>query len=309
MRYVANMRGMNVIAGAAVLIVLIVAAYPPAQAQPGPSISVSYDFLPYQDIDEPIEMPDGSMVDDAQVRLSKVRTAITYPVMLSQGRTILFNELSYQQITFNYRKTTSLLDRLHSFSYTLTALHSLSEKWSLLAMGKSSIASDLEVEMAAEDFSFQTAAILNRHFSQKFSMGFGIAYSTQFGNGVPLPLLTFDWNNGAKWSARATLPSDLEVWYIPGERVSFGLLVTGDGDNFRFDPGSYRDTAPEPELRYTMMTIGSTARINLTPEICLNVEAGIIGLHRFEFYSGDTEVVSNDLEPSQYIRLGLQADL
>ena len=176
-------------------------------------------------------------------------------------------------------------------------------------MGKSSIASDLEVEMAAEDFSFQTAAILNRRFSQRFSMGFGIAYSTQFGNGVPLPLLTFDWNNGAKWSARATLPSDLEVWYIPGERVSFGLLVTGDGDNFRFDPGSYRDTAPEPELRYTMMTIGPTARINLTQKICLNVEAGIIGLHRFEFYSGDTEVVSNDLKPSQYIRLGLQADL
>lgn len=97
MRYVADMRGMNVIAGAAVLIVLIVAAYPPAQAQPGPSISVSYDFLPYQDIDEPIEMPDGSMVDDAQVRLSKVRTAITYPVMLSEGRTILFNELSYSR--------------------------------------------------------------------------------------------------------------------------------------------------------------------------------------------------------------------
>ena len=102
----------------------------------------------------------------------------------------MFNEFSYQQITFNYRKTTSLLDRLHSFSYTLTALHSFSEKWSLLAMGKSSIASDLEVEMAAEDFSFQTAAILNRRFSQRFSMGFGIAYSTQFGNGVPLPLLT-----------------------------------------------------------------------------------------------------------------------
>jgi hypothetical protein len=280
-----------------------------ASSQLRPSWSFGYDFLPYQGIDEPIEMPDGTMVDDAEVRLSKFRTAFTYPVLFSRGKTILLNEISYQHIRFDYHRTTSLLEKLHSVGYTLTMLHYISDKWSLLAIGKSSLASDLEVDISMDDFSFQAATIFNSHFGQRISIGFGAAYSTQFGSAVPIPLLALDWNNGAKWSAKAILPSSLEVWYNQGQRIDLGLLVTGDGDNYRFDPGSYRDTSPEPELRYTMMTIGLASKIDLYGQICLNIEAGIIGLHRFEFYSGDEEVVSNDLKPSQYIRLGLQSNL
>ena len=42
----------------------------------GLSTSVSYDFLPYQNIDEPIEMNDGTLVDDAQVQLRKLLAGI-----------------------------------------------------------------------------------------------------------------------------------------------------------------------------------------------------------------------------------------
>lgn len=303
------MRYMNLTRTLTVLSVLIIAANPPVQAQPGPTVSISYDFLPYQGIDEPIEMQDGSMVDDAEVKLSKFRTAFTYPVIFSQGTTILLNEISYQQIRFDYRNTTSLLERLHSVGYTLTMLHHMSEKWSILAMGKASLASDFEVDISIDDFSFQTAVALNRHFCQRFSIGLGAAYSAQFGSAVPMPLLILDWNNGAKWSAKAILPSSLEFWYSHSQRIDLGLLVTGDGDNFRFDPGSYRDTSPEPELRYTMMTVGLATKLAISKRICLNIETGIISLHRFEFYSGDEEIVSNDLVPSQYVRLGLQAGL
>ena len=280
-----------------------------SSVQAGPSVSISHDFLPYQDIKDSIEMTDGSFVNDAQVRLSKLRATFTYPLVFSQGRTIMFNEITYQRIDFNYRKTTSLIDRLHSVGYTLTLFHVMSEKWSALLMGKSSIASDLEVDISAEDFSFQTAAIFNRQFNQKLSMGLGLAYSTQFGSGELLPLLSIDWNNGAKWSLKALLPASLEIWYKYNKRINIGLLATGDGDNFRFDPGSYGDIYPEPNLRYTMFTIGPTAKINLSEKLILNVEAGIIGLHRFEFYSGDEEYISNDLEPSQYVRIGIQTDL
>lgn len=280
-----------------------------ASSQIGPSFSLDYDILPYQGIDEPIVMEDGSLVDDAEVKLTRFRAAFSYPVVLSQGRTILVNELSHQQIRFSYRKTTSLLDRLYSVGYSLSVMHSISERWSVLAMGRSSLASDLEVDVNTEDFSFQTAVIFNRRFNQGLSMGLGAAYSTQFGSGDVIPLLSIDWSNGAKWSAKAILPSSLEVWYDLSRRVNIGLLVTGDGDNFRFDPGSYRATHPEPNLRYTMMTIGSIARIHLFDHLSMSVEAGTIGLHRFEFYSGDQEIVSNDLKSSQYVRLGLQSNL
>lgn len=276
-------------------------------AQAGPSGSISYDFLPYQGIDEPIEMDDGTTVDDAQVRLSKLRATFTYPVVFSEGRTVMVNEVSYQLIEFKYRKTTSLLERLHSASYTLMLQHGLSEKWSVLALVTPSLASDLKADVSEDDFSFQAAAVFIRHFSERFSIGLGAAYSTQFGSAAPLPVLTFDWNSGKNLTAKAILPTSLEFWYSPSQRVDLGLLVSGDGNNFCFDPDIY--PVANPELRYTMLTVGPVARINLSKHVCLNVETGIIGLHRFEFYDGDNEIVSNDLKPSQYFRLGLQSSL
>lgn len=278
-----------------------------ASSQLRPSYSVSYDLLPYQTIDEPIVMEDGSLVSDAQVRLSKLRATFTYPVMFSGGRTIVLNEFSYQRIGFGYRKTVSILDRLHSVRYSLTLMHVISAKWSMFAMANPSLASDFEADLSSDDLSFQAAVIVNRHLSERFTIGLGAAYSTQFGSGIPLPLVRLEWNNGARWSASAILPASLEVWYKAGNRVDFGMQLTGDGDNYHFDPQGY--LVERPELRYTMMTAGLVSRIGLSSAFHLSVEIGVIGLHRFEFYAGDTEVISNDLEPSRYVRLGLQTNL
>ena len=278
-----------------------------SMARAGLSATVSYDFLPYQNIDEPIRTSDSTLVDDAQVQLKKSRVSIEYPVVFSQGRTILLNNLSYQHIEFGYRHTESILKRLHRVGYSLTLVHRLSTKWSLLSMVNPSLASDFEAGLTSDDLSFQTAVIADRHFSEKLSIGLGVAYSTQFGTAVPLPLLMMEWNNGGRWSFSMTLPSNLELWYQAGQSAKLGLLISGDGDNYYFDPQGYQ--VERPELRYTMMTIGPAAKIDLSRHLQLNIEAGIIGLHRFEFYSGDEEVVSNDLEPSHYVRIGLQTNL
>lgn len=273
----------------------------------GLSTSVSYDFLPYQNIDEPIEMNDGTLVDDAQVQLRKLRAGIEYPVIFSQGKTILLNDLSYQNIEFGYHKTESILKRLHRVSYSLTLMQAMSDKWSLIAMVNPSLASDFKAGLNSKDLSFQTAVIANRHFSQKLSIGFGAAYSTQFGTAVPLPVLMLEWNDGNKWSLNTLLPSNLDVWYQAGQRVKLGILISSDGDNYYFDPQGYQ--VERPELHYTMMTLGPAATFNLSSHLQLNIETGIIGLHRFEFYSGDEEVVSNDLKPSHYVRLGVKTNL
>lgn len=283
---------------------LIVGTYMVALAQPGPSVSVSFDILPYQDFDEPIILDDSTSIDHAQVQLSKSRATFSFPIVFSEGRTVLMNEFSYQLIEFTYRDLENPLERLHSGSYTLMLQHGLSQKWSLWALATPSLASDLEAEVSENDFSFQAAVIFIRHYSERFSLGLGAAYSTQFGSAVPLPVLAFDWNNGKNLMAKAILPVSLEFWYRPGQRVDLGLLVSGDGDNYRGDPDIYE--VADPELRYTMLTLGPAAKINLARKLHLNLEAGLIGLHRFEFYDGDEEEASFDLKPSQYVRVGLQ---
>lgn len=274
------------------------------RSQPGPSLSVSYDFLPHQNFDEPIEGDDGTTLDDAQVRLSRFRATVSYPIVFSKGRTILVNDFSYQLIEFDYKNWDFPLNRLHAASYTLMLQHRFSQRWSLWALGTPSMASDLKAEVSEDDFNFQAAAIGIRHFSDRFSLGFGAAYSTQFGSAVPLPVLAVDWNNGKNLSVRAILPTSLEFWYRPGPMFDLGLLVSGDGDNFRGDPEIYEIASPE--LRYTMLTVAPAMKINVSRQFQLNFEAGLIGLHRFEFYDGDEEAGSFDLKPSQYVRVGLR---
>lgn len=55
-----------------------------------------------------------------------------------------------------------------------------------------------------------------------------------------------------------------------------------------------------------MLTFGPAARINLTPWVQLHLAAGLIGLHRFEFFDGDHEEDSFDGKPKQYARVDLK---
>jgi len=275
-----------------------------APAQTGPSVSISYDFLPYQDFSDPVVTDSGVTIEDAAVQLRKMRTSLSYPLVFSQGRTVLVQELTYQLIVFKYRGFESALERLHAASYTVMLQQQLSQKWTMWALGTPSLASDLGAEISEDDFNFQAAVIFIRHFSDRFSIGFGAAYSTQFGSATPLPVLGFDWNNGKNLMAKAILPVSLEFWYRPGAFADVGFVVSGDGNNFHGDPAVYEVT--NPELRYTMLTAGPAAKIALAGNLRMRAEAGIIALHRFEFYDGDTKHSSSDLEPSPYVRVGLE---
>ena len=307
-----SMRQLNSIEKVLFLIIvagtLVISGSLAAQAQSGPSLSVSYDLMPYQDFDNPIidtvMGTDTTFLDNPQMQLRKLRASLSYPIIFSEGRTVLVNDFSYQLMEFRYRQFVYPLERLHSASYTLMLQHRLSEKWSLWALSTPSLASDLEAEVSEDDFNFQAAVIFIHHFSGRFSLGFGVAYSTQFGSAEPIPLLGFDWNNGRNLMAKAILPVSLEFWYRPSQKLDLGLLVSGDGNNFQGDPDIYE--VVNPELRYTMLTVGPAARISLSKHIRLNIEGGIIGLHRFEFFDGDNEAASFDLKPSHYVRVGLQ---
>ena len=55
----------------AVFSVLSLVCIANVNAQGGPSGSISYDVLPYQDFDDPIVLDNGSIINNAQVKLSK----------------------------------------------------------------------------------------------------------------------------------------------------------------------------------------------------------------------------------------------
>lgn len=294
------------IATLAVLLMLATVALG-SHALAGPMLSVSYDILPYQDFDDPlidsISGTDTAFITDPQAQLQKLRATFTYPLVFAQGKTVLVNIVSYQLIDFNYHKIDPEIKRLQSVAYTLMLQQKLGQKWSMWAFATPTLASDLQAEISEKDFNFQAAAIFIRQFSPKFSLGLGAAFTNQFGKGTVVPIVAIDWNNGKNLSAKAILPASLELWYRTSPKLDLGLLVSGDGNNFRGDTRIYQ--VPDPQLRYTMLTVGPAARLKLQKYVTLNAEAGIIGLHSLEFYDDNTKKEKFDLKPKQYFRVGL----
>lgn len=282
-----------------------------SRAQTGLSVSLDSEFMPYQEFsDRIIQSIDGSdttYIDNTEAQLRKLSASMSYPIVLAQGRTVLVNSLSYQLTEFMYREMEFPLERVHSARYTLLLQRQLSRKWSMWGLIAPTLASDLEAKVSLDDFCVQVATVIIRRFSERLSLGLGAAYSTRFGHPIPLPVLAFDWNNGKNLTAKGILPASAELWYRATPRLDLGLLLSSDGDNYRGDPDIYQ--VVNPELRYSILTVGTAARIGIYSGLHLTIEGGLIGVHRFEFYDSDDEVASFDLEPRHFVRVGLECSM
>ncbi len=271
-------------------------------AQGGPSFSISWDILPYQNFDKP---PSGE--ENAEIKINRATAQITYPIVFSKGKTVLVNQLTYQHFQAKYRNWTGSnpdIDIFHAVQYTLMLQQVLSEKWSLWSIITPGMASDLHGDISQDDFNLQTAVVLIRKFSNKFSFGFGAAYTTSFGQDAPLPVLAFVWNNGSNLMLKAILPTNIDLWYQAAARVRFGLNVTVEGNEYHGDPDIYG--VDDPRMRYSVFRLGAAMMYYLSKQLSLNIQGGYIGLHRFEFYNKDTKIESYDLKPSYFIPANIQ---
>lgn len=276
-------------------------------AQPKPSFSASYDLFPYQNFKDPeVDGQNAPQLEDAQIQSYGITLQATYPLIFSEGRTVIINELNFQNREFSYDgfTATPLLDDIYAINYTLMLQHVLSPKWTLLSIVTPGIASDLEAELSSNDFTFQAVALFIRQVSERFSYGIGAAYSTDFGQPIPMPVLALNWNNGNKLSWNTILPVSSELLHQTSEKLQLGLVLGLDGGNYHGDPDIFETS--DPELRYSVMTFGPTARFRLSNLLQLNVNAGVIGYHRFEFFAGNDEVGSYNLKPSAFFRAGFQ---
>ena len=169
------------------------------------------------------------------------------------------------------------------------------------------LASDLHGVLKADDFNFQTVLAGVRRVGPQFSYGLGMVYSTQFGKPIPLPLLLLDWNNGGKLSWYTILPVSSELWYAQSDKFHIGMVGGVSGNKYQGD--SKRYDVNDPELQYTLVTVGPSARYAIGNALMLHAEAGITPYHRFEFFDGSDKQESYSLESSAYFRFGLQLGL
>lgn len=270
----------------------------PTQAQ----ISITFDAFPYQQFSDPIPG-----LENTEVFSNTATIAFSYPFMLNENRTQVTMGVLWERQGFDYRRLSGgepNIDALYAGSFSFMLAHRFSETWSVLGIVTPGLASDLKGALTVDDFSFQAVLAGIRRTSPKFAFGLGAAYSTQFGEPLPLPVLLFDWSNGKKLRWTTLLPAESEFWYAHSNRMQLGLLLKVKGNNFQGDPGRYSST--DPQLRYSVVTFGPSARLSLARNLVLQADAGVVPYHRLDLYDGTTEVESFRLNESAFFRLGFR---
>ena len=297
-----------ILAAGAVGLILFIGA-PALDAQPGPSFSASYDFYPHRQVADPDTTGGAAFLDTGKVRVGTLHLKASYPLIFSEGRTVLVNEIMYRRFDLDYDgfpAPEARPENMQAIEYNATLTHGLSEKWTLMGIVTPGIASDFEGDIGSDDFTFQAVAIFIRGYSERFQVGYGAAWTNTFGQPSPLPILAVNWNNGRNLKLSTILPANLELWYAPGPRLELGLLLNVEGNQYHGDPDIYNiDT---PLLRYSVGTLGPSVNYHIAKGLTLGVDAGMTFLRRFKFFDGDNEKDVSDisLKNTGFVKIRLQ---
>lgn len=277
-----------------------------AEEAPGPmpAASFSYGHLPHTRLKNP---PVGG--ESLQIGVNTYDASVAYPFTFNGGDTTLTTEVAYHQMTLHYRNWNRdtlgdvRAERVHSIRLTPTLVHNFSERWSMLAIVAPGIASEFQSPLSVDDLILEAAAAGIYKFSDRFSMGLGVGFNPLLGQQFPLPILAFSWNNGSNMKAEAILPLSANFAWRAHSHVDLGVGARLEGSSFHGDPGKY--DVDNPQLRYSLVKVGPSVTVRPAPWLGLKVDGGYAFARRLEFYDGNDEQESYDLQSRAYVNLSL----
>lgn len=285
-----------------------------AQGLPRPTFSVEGDIFANSEFDKPSET--ALRGNSSEVGTTAFQASASYPIILKQGADIYFIEASYKQRQFDrhdWPVGVSLdPDRLHEINLSITYRTMFSQRWAAIFNLSPQLASDFsDNELHGDDFKLQGAFIMERMFSEHWTLGFGAAYATTFGKPFPLPLFTFRYESGGRWSAEGNLPASVEVNYRAASNLTTGFLVSAEGGQYHTPDLFPADMKIDnPQVQYIQVTGGPTLRLQPAANLALTLRGGL-AYQGVRLYDGNDETPNSnyDLKPSAFARAGLELSL
>lgn len=292
---------------ATLLIILFAVVQTNAQAFMKPEISGYYEFMPATNLAEPDA---GTFWEDLEVQTSRIGFEASNPFVFSRGKTIFNPQLSFEYLKVNYDNWDAVegdgdpnITDLYSGNLTMMLMHMINPGWSMMAIVSPGVASDFEGAVTFDDFNFQAGLIFMRNFNRFTQLGFGAVYSTSFGHAIPLPALSFNWNNGSNMRFNVILPVRIQFTYGLNRNADLGILMRVSGNDYRGASKIYE--VNDPRLNVSDWMVGPTFDYRLSGALAVSLHAGYTFVREFEFSNGEDEIASYDLEGGPFLRVGL----
>jgi len=210
-------------------------------------------------------------------------------IPLKEKKLYLYNKTHYTNFTFSStlnQGDSNFLENFHSIAFTIGLIKILPKRWRLITNLTPTLASDFEQTLKSDDFIFQASTLAIKRASPHFEYGFGLSFTTKFGNALIIPLikLTYVKNN---WETLAVLPAYVSQNYKFSENTKLGLKLSVYGNlyNVKFDNISSNHDLNR--VSYSRINIGPDFQTKLFGDIYLNAGTGLTVRNILEFQDND----------------------
>jgi len=192
--------------------------------------------------------------------------------------------------------------RLHEVEVSLALLQEVGDHWIVIGQVAGGLAGDL-LAIDRDVVRLSGFVLAKREVSDTLRLGFGGAATWAFGQLLPLPLLSVDWEPSEQFAIEALLPAHVLATWRPIDRVRAGVFGEIVGNEYAIrlpeiaqGPDCVGPTSDPAEcvdhLAYTDGNGGAFAGARLTGELWLEVRGGVSFYRRFDPRSAQNESVS-----------------
>ncbi|MGQ9806809.1 MAG: DUF6268 family outer membrane beta-barrel protein [Chlorobiales bacterium] len=173
----------------------------------------------------------------------------------------------------------------HFLFYDFLVLHSLSDAYTLVATLRPGIFSDLK-NLKRDHFRLEGAFFVDKQMSDNFTLGLGIARSSNFGRVLILPIVHVLYFGGSSFMLDILLPSRAELWFYPTKSLEAGVNVSLSGSQYAIGE---ENPLSANQFGFANATVSPILRYNLFSKLYLSTELGYTFVRR-------VELVNNRLE-------------
>jgi len=251
--------------------------------------------------------------NDQEVSFQEMDVFLNLPIKFKDQKTVLINGFRYgfiQAQTFN-TPIFSLEDdtkNFHSISYDLTLLHSWNPKWTWMVKLRPTLASDFVQDVSSDDFLFLGTTMIMRRFSDKFLIGAGLAYTTQTGEPLVLPVAKLKFEN-RKNIIDVLFPSHIKYLRKMGatKKLHVGLQAELNGGNFNVSFSEFVASDPKSidKLIYSRVNVGPVVNVRLAKILKLELFGGYTVNRTFKFSDFDDTEYQFNSENGPFFQIGL----
>jgi len=238
---------------------------------------------------------------------------VKLPVKFKNQKTILMNTLRFaevRQISYNsplFVDAKSQKD-LYLLSISPMLIHGLGKKWSIIAGCTPTLASDLKEKLSGDDFLIQASLLASAKLNEKWTLGGGLVYTTQFGDPRFLPALQLRYLHNRHF-VNVLLPSYMHYQYRFGqqEKLRLGIRIETNGGNFNINNRDYTEVFPNTinKLIYSRVNMGGIVNFQLTETIQIEAFGGLGAARKFKLKDRSNMIFSADAEKGVFFNLGI----